>query len=100
MRLLHRFRSSIIHLFLSVGINLGLELFTLSLKLMNQPLRDSGFLSIEWDFIALFLKASIVVHSLLESLPSKIHGVPIFHRSATNLGEKGPAGLVFLWQET
>jgi len=55
MRLLHRFRSSIIHLFLSVGINLGLELFTLSLKLMNQPLRDSGFLSVEWDFIALFL---------------------------------------------
>ena len=100
MRLFHRFRSSIIHLFLSISINLGFELFAFSLKLMNQPLRDSGFLSVEWDFIALFLKTFVVVHGLLESLPSKIHGVPIFHRSATNLGEKGPAGLVFFWQET
>ena len=100
MRLFHRFRCSIIHLFLSIGINFRLELFALCLKLMNQPLRDSGFFSVEWDFIALFLKASVVVHGLLESLPSEIHGVTIFHGSATNLGEKGPAGLVFLRQET
>jgi hypothetical protein len=99
MCLFHRFRCCIIHLFLSIGINLGLKLFSLSLKLMNQPLGYSSFLPIEWDFIALFLKTPVVIHGLLESLSSKIHGISIFHGSATNLREKGSARLVLLWQE-
>lgn len=55
MCLFHCLGCCVIHLFLSIGINLRLKLFSFSLKLMHQPLRDSGLLSIEWDFIALFL---------------------------------------------